>query len=145
MSESCSCIYTTNEIRFRGATVSCPDGEHLFRLGIGNYHILPDGIVQRHIEELSSVYGILDQCPEELQANCSTPGTSEPDVTVTPSEPNVTEPLSEPEPLSKSDVPLVAILVPIIAAISLLLVAGVVVVVMIRKRRAKQSQDETEK
>ena len=144
MSESCSCIYTTNELRFRGATISCPDGKNFFKYEIGNYHILPDGIVQRHIEELSPVYGILDQCPA-LQADCSTSGTSEPDVTVTPSEPNVTEPLSEPEPLSKSDVPLVAILVPIIAAISLLLVAGVVVVVMIRKRRAKQSQDETEK
>ena len=140
MSENCSCIYTKNEIRFRGVTVSCPDGENLFKLGIGNYRILPDGIVQRHIEELSSVYGILDQCPEELQANCSTPGTSEPDVTVTPSQPDVTVSSSE------SDVPLVAILVPIIAAISLLLVAGVVVVVMIRKRRAKrilQPQDET--
>ena len=130
MSESCSCIYTTNEIRFQVATVSCPDGENLFKFEIGNYHILPDGIVQRHIEELSSVYGIRDQCPEELQVVCSTSGTSEPDVTVPPSE---------------SDVPLVAILVPIIVAISLLLVAGVVVVVMIRKRRAKQPQDETEK
>ena len=121
MSESCSCIYTRNEIRFRGTTVSCPDGQLLFKYEIGNYHILPDGIVQRHIDQLSPKYGIQDQCAEELQGVCSTSGTSE------------------------SDVPLVAILVPIIAAISLLLVAGVVVAVMIRKRRAKQPQDETEK
>ena len=116
MSESCSCIYTRNEIRVRGVTVSCPDGENLFKYEIGNYHILPDGIVQRHIEELSPIYGILDQCPA-LQADCST-----------------------------SDVPLVAILAPIIAAISLLLVAGVVVAVLIRKKRTKrilQPQDET--
>ena len=90
----------------------------MFRYEIGNYHILPDGIVQDHIQQLSPIYGILDQCPE-LQADCNT-----------------------------SDAPLVAILVPIIAIISLLLVAAGIVVtaVMIRRRRFKrtlQPQDET--
>ena len=93
----------------------------MFKYEIGNYHILPDGIVQDHIQKLSPIYGILDQCPE-LRADCNT-----------------------------SDVPLVAILVPvpIIVIISLLLVAAgiVVTVVMIRRRRVKgtlQPQDETE-
>ena len=90
----------------------------MFKYEIGNYHILPDGIVQDHIQKLSPIYGILDQCPE-LQAVCNT-----------------------------SDAPLVAILVPIIAIISLLLVAAgiIVTVVVIRRRRFKrtlQPQDET--
>ena len=70
-----------------GITVPCPDGQSIFRYEIGNYHILPDGAVNGHIQELLSTYGILNQCPSELRADCST-----------------TE--------STDDVPLTAILVP---------------------------------
>ena len=113
-----------DQIRFQSVTVSCPDGQSVLRYEIGNYHILPDGAVNNHIQNLLSMYGILNQCPSELRADCST-----------------TE--------STDDVPLTAILVPIIAVISLLLVAGVIIiaVVVIRKRRVQktsQPQDDTQ-